>query len=68
MKDVELSNTELVEMGFEKIVQSQSSSGTYEMGGCNPSNPNKCGPDQGGPCNPCSPNGHCGPNACQPNR
>ncbi|VVT28192.1 radical SAM protein [Hoeflea sp. EC-HK425] len=36
------------------------------MGGCNPSSPNPCGPNQGGPCNPCSPNGLCGPNKCQP--
>lgn len=36
-----------------------------EMGGCNPSNSNPCGPDSGS-CSPCSPNGHCGPNACAP--
>lgn len=36
-----------------------------EMGGCNPSSSNPCGPDSGS-CSPCSPNGHCGPNSCAP--
>ncbi|WP_218961102.1 radical SAM protein [Ruegeria sediminis] len=50
-----------------KDVRSQIAERVAErMGGCNPSNPNPCAPDQGGPCIPCNPNGNCGPNKCQP--